>query len=300
MRVAFAGSPVAAVAPLRALVDAGHEVTVAVTQPDRARGRSGRPRPTPVAEAAGELGIPVVRPRTINDPEVIAGIAATGADALAVVAFGQILRDAVLDRWPSINVHFSLLPAYRGAAPVERAIMDGARRTGVTIMQMDAGLDTGPMLAAREVDVGPDEDAGSVTERLSELGGPLLAEVLWSLEAGALSPVPQPDEGVSLAPKITAADRALDLARPAAEAARLVRALSPHIGATLDIGGEPHKVWAARALPETAAAPLSGEGGRLLAATGEGTLEVLELQPPGRGRMDAASFLRGRRGALGA
>lgn len=300
MRVAFAGSPVAAVAPLRALVDAGHEVTVAVTQPDRARGRSGRPRPTPVAEAAGELGIPVVRPRTINDPEVIAGIAATGADALAVVAFGQILRDAVLDRWPSINVHFSLLPAYRGAAPVERAIMDGARRTGVTIMQMDAGLDTGPMLAAREVDVGPDEDAGSVTERLSELGGPLLAEVLWSLEAGALSPVPQPDEGVSLAPKITAADRALDLARPAAEAARLVRALSPHIGATLDIGGEPHKVWAARALPETAGAPLSGEGGRLLAATGEGTLEVLELQPPGRGRMDAASFLRGRRGALGA
>lgn len=300
MRVAFAGSPVAAVAPLRALVDAGHEVTVAVTQPDRARGRSGRPRPTPVAEAAGELGIPVVRPRTINDPEVIAGVAATGADALAVVAFGQILRDAVLDRWPSINVHFSLLPAYRGAAPVERAIMDGARRTGVTIMQMDAGLDTGPMLAAREVDVGPDEDAGSVTERLSELGGPLLAEVLWSLEAGALSPVPQPDEGVSLAPKITAADRALDLARPAAEAARLVRALSPHIGATLDIGGEPHKVWAARALPETAGAPLSGEGGRLLAATGEGTLEVLELQPPGRGRMDAASFLRGRRGALGA
>jgi methionyl-tRNA formyltransferase len=298
MRVAFAGSPEAAVSPLRALVDAGHEVTVAVTQPDRARGRSGRPSPTPVASAAQELGIPVLRPATINDPAVIEEIAGSGARALAVVAFGQILRDAVLSRWPSINVHFSLLPAYRGAAPVERAIMDGVRHTGVTIMQMDAGLDTGPMLASRRVEVGEDEDAGSLTARLSEIGGPLLAEVLDDLDAGRLRPVPQPEEGVSLAPKITAEDRALDLSRPAPELARRVRALSPHVGATLTIGGRPFKVWAARALPGDAPRPLTADGGRLVAATGRGSLELLELQPPGKGRMGAASFLRGWRGPL--
>jgi methionyl-tRNA formyltransferase len=298
MRVAFAGSPAAAVPPLRALVEAGHEVTVAVTQPDRARGRSGAPAPTPVAAAAEALGIPVLRPRTINDPEVIEEIAAGGPAALAVVAFGQILRDGVLSRWPSINVHFSLLPAYRGAAPVERAIMDGVGETGVTIMQMDAGLDTGPMLATRAIAVGDDEDAGSVTARLSELGGPLLARVLTDLDAGRLEAVTQPEEGVSLAPKITLEDRVLDLSRPAAELARRVRALSPHIGATLAIGGAPFKVWRARALAEPAPAPLSGEGGRLIAATGEGSLEILELQPPGKGRMDAAAFLRGWRGPL--
>jgi methionyl-tRNA formyltransferase len=298
MRVAFAGSPEAAVPPLRALVDAGHDVTIAVTQPDRARGRSGRLAPTPVAAAADELGIRVLRPATINDPEVIETIAATGAGALAVVAFGQILRDAVLERFPSINVHFSLLPAFRGAAPVERAIMDGATATGVTVMRMDAGLDTGPMLATRRLEIGADEDAGSLTARLSALGGPLLAEVLHDLDAGRLQPVLQPEEGVSYAPKITAEDRPLDLSRPAPELARRVRALSPHIGATLAIGGEPFKVWSARALPDPAPAPLADVGGRMVAANGEGSLELTELQPPGRGRMDAAAFLRGRRGPL--
>jgi methionyl-tRNA formyltransferase len=298
MRVAFAGSPEPAVAPLRALASGGHEVTVAVTQPDKARGRSGTPSPTPVAEAARALGIPVLRPRTINDPAVVEEIAASGAEALAVVAFGQILRDAVLSRWPCINVHFSLLPAYRGAAPVERAIMDGATHTGVTVMQMDAGLDTGPMLAARRVAIGDDEDAGSLTARLSEIGGPLLTEVLDQLAAGRLQPVPQPKEGVSLAPKIAPEDRPLDLSRPAVDLARQVRALSPDVGATLAIGGQPFKVWRARALVEDAPAPRVAEGGRLVASAGEGSLELLELQPPGRGRMEAAAFLRGWRGPL--
>jgi methionyl-tRNA formyltransferase len=176
--------------------------------------------------------------------------------------------------------------------------MDGADHTGVTIMQMDAGLDTGPMLASRRVAIGDDEDAGSLTARLSALGGPLLAEVLDDLEAGRLQPVPQPEEGVSFAPKVTAEDRALDLSRPAAELARRVRALSPHVGATLPIGGRPFKVWAARALPREGEAPLAAAAGRLVAATGEGALELLELQPPGGGRMDAASFLRGWRGPL--
>lgn len=298
MRVAFAGSPEAAVGPLRALAASPHEIAVVVSQPDRPRGRRGTPAPTPVAAAALELGIPVLRPRTINDPEVVAELEDAGVAALAVVAFGQILRDVVLDRWPCVNVHFSLLPAYRGAAPVERALMDGATETGVTIMRMDAGLDTGPMLAVERTAVEPGEDAGSLVARLSAMGGPLLARVLSDMEAGRAVETPQPDEGVSLAPKITADDRPLDLGRPAAELERRVRALSPHLGATCRIGGEPFKVWRAVARAEAAPAGLSAEGGRLVAGCAEGSLELLELQPPGRGRMDAGSFLRGWRGSL--
>ncbi len=298
MRVAFAGSPEAAVAPLRALAASRHPVTVVLTQPDRARGRSRRPSPTPVGAAAEDLGLPVLRPATINDPEVVQAIADSGAEALVVVAFGQILREAVLARWPCINVHFSLLPAYRGAAPVERAIMDGVERTGVTIMFMEAGLDTGPMISSEPTPIGDGDDAGALVERLSAMGGPMLVRALDDLEAGRLESVSQPDEGVSLAPKITAGDRVIDLSRPAAELSRRVRALSPHIGAVARIGGEPFKIWSTRARPDAAPAGLSVVDGRLVAGCGEGSLEVLELQPPGRGRMDAASFLRGWRGSL--
>lgn len=298
MRVAFAGSPEAAVEPLRALVASPHEVAVVVSQPDRPRGRRGTPTPTPVAAAAIELGIPVLRPRTINDPAVLDEIRGAGAEALAVVAFGQILREAVLESWPCVNVHFSLLPAYRGAAPVERALMDGVTRTGVTIMRMDAGLDTGPMLARETTEVAPDDDAGSLIARLSAMGGPLLARVLSDIEAGRAVETPQPEDGVSLAPKITAEDRPLDLGRPAVELERRVRALSPHIGATCRIGGEPFKIWRVRARPEPAPAGLSVVDQRLVAGCAEGSLELRELQPPGRGRMDAASFLRGWRGGL--
>jgi methionyl-tRNA formyltransferase len=298
VRVAFAGSPEAAVPPLRALAGSRHEVSVVVTQPDRARGRSGRPTPTPVGAAAGELGIPVLRPPTINAPDVVEAIAGTGAEALVVVAFGQILREGVLARWPSINVHFSLLPAYRGAAPVERALMDGVERTGVTIMFMEAGLDTGPIIATEATPIRADEDAGSLVGRLSDIGGPLLVRALDDLETGRLRSTPQPEEGVSFAPKITAEDRVLDLARPAPELERRVRALSPHIGAVARIGGEPFKIWAVRARSEPAPAGLTVVDGRLVAGCGEGSLDLLELQPPGRGRMDAASFLRGWRGSL--
>ena len=299
MRVAFAGSPAAALEPLQALVDSFHEVALVVTQPDRASGRARRSRPTPVAVAAGELGLPVVRPASINAPEVVARMEESGADALCVVAFGQILREAVLGRWPCLNVHFSLLPAYRGAAPVERALMDGVRRTGVTIMQMDAGLDTGPIVSVEPVDVGPEENAGELTARLSALGGPMLVEAVRALEDGTLVTREQPEEGVSLAPRITADDRALDLSRPAVELADQVRALAPHIGATCMIDGQAFKIWAARPLDRSAAPGLSVEdGGRLVAGCGEGALELVELQPPGRTRMAAATLLRGWRGAL--
>ncbi len=299
MRVAFAGSPEAAVAPLRALAASpAHEVVVAVSQPDRPRGRRGTPTPTPVAAAAEELGIPVLRPRTINDPEVVEAITAAGTEVLVVVAFGQILREAVLSSWPCVNVHFSLLPAYRGAAPVERALMDGVPETGVAIMEMEAGLDTGAVYAVERTPIDPDDDAGSLVARLSEIGGPLLVRVLSEIEAGTATPVEQSEEGVSYAAKITQEDRPLDLDRPAAELARRVRALSPHIGATCRIGGEPFKVWRAVALDEPAAPGLEAVDSRLLAGCAEGSLELLELQPPGKGRMDAGSFLRGWRGSL--
>jgi len=298
VRVAFAGSPDAAVPSLRALAASRHEVALAVTQPDRPRGRSRRPDPTPVARAAEELGIPVLRPRSINDEDAVARLEEAAIRALVVVAFGQILREAVLGRWYCVNVHFSLLPAYRGAAPVERALMDGVERTGVTIMRMDAGLDTGPILRQEAVDVAPGEDGGALTARLARLGAALLPAVLDDLEAGRLGETPQPEEGVSLAPKITPEDRPLDFSRPAVALERRVRALSPHIGATCAIDGRQVTVWAARARPEPAPPGLGVVEGRLVAGCGEGSLELVEVQPAGRARMDAAALVRGWRGPL--
>lgn len=299
MRVAYAGSPAAAVAPLRALNASDHEVALVITQPDRPRGRRGTPVPTPVAEAAGALGLPVLRPTTINDPDVIAAIEDARVDALAVVAFGQILRDGILSRWPCVNVHFSLLPAYRGAAPVERAIMDGVDETGVTIMLMDAGLDTGPMLTAARTSVGDDDSGGGLTERLSDIGARLLVEALTGLEAGTLIAEPQPAEGVSLAPKIGPDDRIVRRDRPAREVARRIQALSPHIGATAVIDGVPFKLWAARPVADAPhGPPLRVVDDHLLLECADGAVEITELQPPGKGRMRTADFLRGWRGGL--
>lgn len=298
MRIAYAGSPEAAVPSLRALAGSAHDVVRVVTQPDKPRGRSGRASGTPVAQAAEELGIPVLRPRTINDPEVVGELEEAGAEALVVVAFGQLLRDVVLSRWPCVNVHFSLLPAYRGAAPVERAVMDGVSETGVTTMFMEAGLDTGPILMVERTPVADDEEGGALLARLADIGAPLLVRTVDALAAGTLAPQVQPEEGVSLAPKIGPEDRALDLRLPADRLARRVRALAPHIGATAVIDGQHFKVWGARTVSEPVPPGLSVEQGRLLAGTGRGTLEITRLQPPGKGRMEAADFLRGYRGPL--
>lgn len=301
MRIAFAGSPEAAVAPLDALAASGNEVALVITQPDRPRGRKGTPQPTPVALAAERLGLPVVRPATINAPEVLERLGSEGAEALVVVAFGQILREPVLAARPCINVHFSLLPAYRGAAPVERAIMDGVEETGVTIMLMDAGLDTGPMLLAESLPVTDEDTGGALTERLSRLGAKLLVRALAGLEDGTLSARPQPARGVSLAPKIGPADRPVDRRMPSRAVVRHIQALAPHIGATAEIDGQPFKLWSAR-VAGPAAAPagraLTAEDGRLLLACADGPAEITALQPPGRGRMPAGDFLRGWRGDL--
>lgn len=299
MRVAFAGSPEPAVPVLEALAESTHEVCLVVSQPDRRRGRRGSPRPTPVAARALERGIPVMRPDSINADDALARLRDAEVGALAVAAFGQLLKSDVLEGWPCINVHYSLLPAYRGAAPVERAIMDGCEHSGVTIMQMDPGLDTGPIISAEELTIGPDDDAGTMLARMGEVGGRLLVAALDDLEGGRLETREQPEEGVSLAPRIVADDLPLDPGRPAARLADQVRALRPHIGARLGIDGEVFKIWSARAEPGGGTPGLSRDGDRLVLTTADGLLVIDELQPPGKGRMAAADFLRGRRGELG-
>lgn len=298
MRVIFAGSPAPAVPVLRALVDSPHEVVLVVTREDRPRGRSRTPVPTPVGEAAAEMGIPVFKPASINAPESLDALRAAGAGALAVAAYGQILGEDVLGGWPCINVHYSLLPAYRGAAPVERALMDTAEVTGVTIMQIDAGLDTGPIIEAVSVGIGADDDAGSMLMRLAEASGPPLIRALDAVEAGELSSVPQPDQGASVAARITDVDRPVDPSRSAEDLAGQVRALSPHIGAVLRIDGAPFKIWRVRVLSGPASPGLAADAGSLVLGTATTGLEILELQPPGKGRMAADVFMRGYRGGL--
>jgi methionyl-tRNA formyltransferase len=300
-RVAFAGSPPAAATVLRALVAGGCDVPLVISQPDRPKGRGGKTGRTAVSAAADELGLELWRPVSINEAETVDALEALQLDAICVVGFGQILRERLLATWPCLNVHFSILPAYRGAAPVERALMDGCTETGVTIMRMDVGLDTGPIIAIGRIDIGPDEDAGSLLDRLAIRGGELLGATLDDLAAGTLTMKAQPDEGVSLAPKIGEADIALDFTQSPQMVANRIRALSPHIGAACLIDGQRFKVWAARPADVANMQPRVGrvDAGHLLLPCGDGAVDVLELQPPNRSRMPAADFLRGWRGGLG-
>ena len=299
-RIAFAGSPAPAATVLSALVQAGQDVAVVISQPDRPRGRGGRTVPTPVSVEAERLGLPLRRPASINEPAALDELANLGVRAVCVVGFGQILRERLLETWTCLNVHFSVLPAYRGAAPVERALMDGITETGVTIMQMDAGLDTGPVISIARTRVTPDDDAGSLLDRLAILGGEHLAAALADLDAERLVTTPQPEEGVSLAPKIGDDDIALDPAQPARDVVNRIRALSPHIGAACLIGGQRFKLWRARVADaeQMPAGTLWVDDGRLLLPCADGPIEILELQPPNRSRMDASAFLRGWRGEL--
>ncbi|MFN8109817.1 MAG: methionyl-tRNA formyltransferase [Thermoleophilia bacterium] len=299
MRVAFAGSPAPAAEILRAVLGSRHEVPLVISQPDRRRGRSGAPSLTPVAEAAQAHGVPCLRPATINAPDVLEALREAEVGALLVVAFGQLLKAPLLDEWCCVNVHFSLLPAYRGAAPVERAIMDGVDTTGVCIMRMDPGLDTGPVFSTHLVPVGTEDDAGTVLRRLCAVGGPALVEAVDAIEAGAFHTTPQPEAGISHAAKIGDDDRVLDAALPAAALSDRIRALSPHIGVRCTIGGQPFKVWAARPVDQETPPGLSAHDGHLLLGCGDGrALEITELQPPSRARMRAGDFLRGWRGGL--
>lgn len=290
MKLAFLGTPTAAVPPLRALVEAGHEVVIVVSRPDRRRGRSQAVEPSPVKAAAMELGLPVSgRPDDVVE---------SGAELGVVVAYGSILKKPVLDRVPMLNLHFSLLPRWRGAAPVERAILAGDRVTGVCLMALDEGLDTGPLYGCQEVAIGPEESADALRQRLVELGTELLVQRLSIGWESLGTPISQ--EGVpTYAAKVSPEDLHLDWHRPASELARVVRC--GRAWSTLD--GRRLLIVRARAAPPTAlgalsrgaAADVPGSLHGTLVTTSSGALELLELQPEGRARMSAPDWRRGAR-----
>jgi methionyl-tRNA formyltransferase len=292
MRIVFMGTPDFSVPVLDALIAAGHEIACVYCQPPRPAGRGKKDRPTPVDARAAELGLPVRHPRSLRSPEEQAGFAALKADVAVVVAYGLILPQAVLDapRLGCLNIHASLLPRWRGAAPIHRAIMAGDRTTGVCIMQMDAGLDTGPVLKRAEISIGEEETTAGLHDRLSALGAQEIVAALDQLEA--LSPVPQPETGVSYAAKIEKSEARVDWTRPADEVDRLIRGLSPFPGAWTMSGETRIKLLASRI------GAGQGAPGEILlhpfrVACGDGAVELLRLQRAGKGAQDAEDFLNG-------
>lgn len=301
----FLGTPEAAVPALERLLDSHHSVKAVVTAPDRPRGRGMELAASPVKQRALAAGIPVLQPPSLRTPEAQAELAAAGADVFVVCAYGLILPPAVLDQPPlgCVNVHFSLLPAFRGAAPVAAAVLAGLPVSGVTIMQMDPGLDTGPILDAIEEPIWPDDDTGSLEARLAVAGGGLLVSVLDRLEAGTIEARPQDGSQATYAGKVTPEDARIDWGQPGPSIVDRVRAFSPRPGAWTTLDGRRLKVWRARVAGEPGGgAPGSfagGAGGSFVVATGEGALTLEEVQPEGGRRMPGADFLRGRRGAAG-
>ena len=293
MRLVFLGSPADALPSLQALHDAGHDIALVVTQPDRRRRRGSGLEPSPVKRLATELGLPVVTPGRCLD--VLDDIAGSGATLGVVVAFGQLIPPAVLEALPLgyVNVHFSLLPRWRGAAPVERAIMAGDAETGVCLMRLEAGLDTGPVYAVERVAIDPTETAGELRARLVALGTELLVSRLEDIPK--IDPVPQEGEP-TYAAKLTTEEFQLDLAAPAAELARLVRAGNPKPGAWTTARGRRLKVLRARAEPAPADAAPGDLLGRARVATGDGILVLEEVQPETKGVMTGAAWAAGFRG----
>ena len=296
-RVVFMGSPEFALPTLRALAQSYNVVGV-ITQPDRASGRGRELKPPPVKMLALELGIPGMQPEKLRLPEAMEQLRAWAPELIVVAAFGQILRKDVLElpRFGCINVHASLLPRWRGAAPINAAILHGDEETGVTIMQMDVGLDTGPMLSQRSIRLTREDTAGSVFEKLSALGADLLIETLPDYLSGRLTPAPQPEEGVTYAPMLKKEEGQLDFTHAVNELERRVRAFNPWPGAFMDFDGTLLKIHRARV--EAGDAPV---GQRLVyqnqpavGASG-GILILEEVQPAGKKPMNGKSFLSGAR-----
>ncbi len=293
MRTVYLGTSDFAAAVLERLAASPHRPALVVTRPDRPAGRGRRLSPPPVASAARALGLDVAQPDDVNEEVARARIAAVAPEAVVVCAFGALIREPLLSAHELLNVHPSLLPRWRGAAPIERAIMAGDVETGVAIMRLTAGLDSGPVCLVEREPIRDDDTFGTLSARLAALGGDLLVRALDERPAFA----EQPDGGVTYAEKITAEDRLLDpLSSSAAELARTVRALSPHVGARLALpDGGFLGVWGARLVADAALAPgtLGTEEGRLLLPTVAGTLELTTVQPPGKKQMAAADYLRG-------
>lgn len=301
VRIAFLGTPAVAVPPLRALAaDDRVVVEVVVTNPDRPRGRSRTPRPPPVKEAATELGIEVWQPE--RPSAIAADLQELGLDAAAVVAYGALLRPDVLGSVAHgfVNLHYSLLPRWRGAAPVQHAIAAGDQVTGLTTFVLDEGMDTGPVLASREVPIADDATSGQLLDELTALGAEVLVDSVVGLVDGSLTPVPQDEQGATLAPKIATDDVVIDWSVPASTVAALVRSANPRPGAHTTWRGERCKVWLARVAPPASAGP--GEPGQIVATgsdgpvvtCGEGAVVLQVLQPAGRPRQDGRDFVNGQ------
>ena len=294
LRLVFMGTAAFAVPSLRALAASRHPIVAVYTQPARPAGRGMRPRPSPVQETAERLGLPVRAPASLRDPQVQAEFAALEADLGVVAAYGLILPKAIIDapRLGCINLHASLLPRWRGAAPIQRAILAGDEETGVTVFQIEPSLDTGPILAAARIPIAPEDDAASLHDKLAELAARLVVQVVDDLAAGRIEARPQSEEGVTYAPKIDKAEGELDWSRPAAELARRIRALNPAPGCWTQIQGQRLRVLAAEVV-EGQGRPGEVLDDRLTVACGEGALRLTRVQRAGGRPMSAAEFLRG-------
>ena len=302
MRVVFMGTPPFAVPTLMEIAGQGHEIPAVYTQPPRPAGRGMGERRSAVHEAAAALGLEVRHPERLKSEAE--AIAALEADVLVVVAYGLILPQAVLDAASlgAFNVHASLLPRWRGAAPIARAVMAGDAQTGVAVMQMEAGLDTGPVAMEERVPIGPDDTAGDLTERLSRLGADLMARALGGIQRGALRLTPQPEEGVTYARKIDKAEARIDFTLPAVAVRNHIHGLNPMPGAwgSLSVAGTAERLKVLRAsVVEGDGAPGTVLDDALTVACGEGAIRLRRVQRPGKGEVDAAAFLNGSRIAAG-
>lgn len=303
MKIVFMGTPDFAKGALEALIEAGHEITAVVTQPDKAKGRSREPVPSPVKTCALKHGIPVLQPRRIKKQEEVDRLRQYEADLYIVAAFGQILSQEILDIPPygCLNIHASLLPKYRGTSPIQHVILDGEEKTGITIMQMDAGVDTGDMLYKKEIAISEEDNYETLHDKLMVLGGQAVTEAISLLEQGKLVPEKQKEELSCYAPLIEKEMGEIDFSQSAVAVDRRIRGMTPWPSAYTHYQGKQLKIW--RAKPVCSGNTMGGEPGEILqvekdsvtVATGEGALGILELQLEGRKRMAAHDFLLGVR-----
>ena len=303
MKIIFAGTPEFAAVALKALIEAGHEIVLTLTQPDRPSGRGMKLTPSPVKVMAEQHGIPVWQPERLRTPEQQAPVAAAQADVMVVVAYGLILPQAVLDlpKLGCLNIHASLLPRWRGAAPIQRAILAGDAETRVTIMQMDAGLDTGDMLSVHAIPIAPDDNAASLHDKLADQGAQAIVATLTDLPALQARRQKQSETGISYAEKLKKEEAAIDWNLPAAQLDRMIRAFNPFPSAQTTLQGAALKLWRA-SVTDNGGAPgeiLSADKTGIVVACGDGALRITELQKAGGKRMDAAAFLAGNRLATG-
>ncbi|HUI76873.1 MAG TPA: methionyl-tRNA formyltransferase [Bryobacteraceae bacterium] len=297
MRLVFLGTPAFAVPTLERIVEAGHQVLTVVTQPDRPSGRGQHAAAPPVKQCALSLGLPVYQPERVRRPEAVEHLRSVASEAMVVVGYGQIIPQVVIDLAPRgiINVHASLLPKYRGAGPIQWAIINGETRTGVTTMQIDAGLDTGDMLLKAETEIGPEETAVELGARLAAMGAELLVKTLDGLERGSMVPQKQDPARATLAPLLKKGDGLVDWNQPAQTIHNRVRGLQPWPGASTSFRGQTLHIWRSRVAPD------GGPPGQFVklkppvVACGSGSLELVEVQLEGRKRMPAADFANGQR-----